>query len=179
MIIITHYCIGCYYILLQNHYYVIITSWLQLEITNHLIMIPLWCAMQRGGFHYYIIISYYFCVIKPGSIITHRCHHYLFQSPKLADNASGVSKTLFKKRQPDLTKCFAQRKQIKINWTFLMLLRRKQNAVEEDLLCQSFSLYQISVAAVAHFKHLSESGHLFLKVNIHSERQAQWLKSLI
>ena len=49
---------------------------------NHVIMIPLLHIMQSVGLYYWIIITYHYIIITPGSIIT---HYYLFQSPKLAD----------------------------------------------------------------------------------------------
>jgi len=45
-------------------------------------MNPLLRVMQRASFCYYLIITYYYVIITPGSIIT---HYYLFQSPELAD----------------------------------------------------------------------------------------------
>ena len=64
-------------------------------------MITLLPVMQRACLCYYTIITYYYVIITPGSIIT---HYYLFQSPELADAqadsgsevrpASGAVKTL-------------------------------------------------------------------------------------
>ena len=45
-------------------------------------MITLLPVMQRACLCYYTIITYYYVIITPGSIIT---HYYLFQSPELAD----------------------------------------------------------------------------------------------
>ena len=44
--------------------------------------------MQRACLCYYTIITYYYVIITPGSIIT---HYYLFQSPELADVCSWLS----------------------------------------------------------------------------------------
>ena len=46
-------------------------------------MITLLPVMQRACLCYYTIITYYYVIITPGSIIT---HYYLFQSPDLADD---------------------------------------------------------------------------------------------
>ena len=47
-------------------------------------MITLLPVMQRACLCYYTIITYYYVIITPGSIIT---HYYLFQSPELADGS--------------------------------------------------------------------------------------------
>ena len=46
-------------------------------------MITLLLVMQRASLCYYTIITYYYVIITPCSIIT---HYYLFQSPELADD---------------------------------------------------------------------------------------------
>ena len=54
-------------LLLPDHY-IIITSLLQMG--NHVIMIALLRVVQRVSLHYYILITYYYAIIKTSSIIT-------------------------------------------------------------------------------------------------------------
>ena len=72
-------------------------------------MITLLLVMQRACLCYYTIITYYYVIITPGSIIT---HYYLFQSPELADgcwhsapHAHSVGLTLTTERSSRFSSC--------------------------------------------------------------------------